>query len=635
MNKFNIIDTFSISNFIKEDVENRQNYEVKAALFLTYSLKPKVILALLRGLFYQDQNEEEKKNSREESLKLLDSIVKDLLEHEIEKKHSVKSETFSASLKDKFAVFYNNGSRSAEDKLSIADALAMKYSYAVDMGNSSFHPKVYIVKYGSIEGGRKSIYRIMIGSHNLSQSNAIEYGYCFDRESDEIGPDQDWDWLGSLLTGSNDSFCIMDQCGTIIDYSNLPVISEITTGHFSGDNKLPEIITDFTRIDPCKGNRIFSPFLSANKIRDLKADIYTTAFELKKKGFIPADCEDNETQEFWIFTPEEGTEESKYAMPHYKVYHLGERAYTGSLNYTQSAFTRNKEVLVELPEDAIKEFEDQVLGWYSKKRFIRDKNQDGAEKTDIYEGFRNWIRKNLSADSLKISLQKRDHEILLKLEFSKDFSSQDIWEEIRINKNEGEKAGFAIFICPENMTDKRQKIEGKVMEWTLDPREADRLRSSTLYFYLNDGDREYPPCCRIYQLSEGVEILSENEKKASLLDFMKMRHGDVGTAESDSGVINGHGFSIQQFRSVFSLYSLNDILATDPANRKNIIERMKLRVNILKEFLEGQDDTIFEKLGCLPADRLVWKKLVEQSRKVVELIQEQRPGNMDSGVQHE
>ena len=360
---FNIVDTFSLRKFRSEYKGKYTDYIVKDAVFLTYSIDTKIILALLHELFYEesgsknneereiDETDSDNKMSRDDAQLLLDRIVADIYENYLQ------NETDDINPKEHFAVFYNNGSRSVRDNYSIADALAMQFAYSVDVKNASFHPKAYIVSYGPREGAAK-VYRIMIGSHNLSNSNAIEYGYCLDTEVEE-NTSIDWKWLKNLLSNVD----ILSYSGNKLEEPcNLPVIKNII-GNSGQDQKnicnIPELITDFSEdFDHLDFNdenlEIYSPFLTASKIDSFKGKLYTTHMELEKRGYVQVgdnNDDDERVRRFHVFYPKEGTPASNYNIPHYKIYITGENAYVGSLNFTDSAFNRNKEVMIKLEKN--------------------------------------------------------------------------------------------------------------------------------------------------------------------------------------------------------------------------------------------------------------------------------------------
>lgn len=630
--KMNLIDTFSLSSF-QED-HNVKDYEVKAALFLTYSLKPRVILALMHELFYQECNDSEDENSsRDEAQALLDNIVKELLNREVENKQD--------TLKNKFAVYYNNGSRSTESKYSIADAVALQFAYPVDMGKASFHPKVYIAIYGPKDNGEnaecKTYCRIMIGSHNLSDSNALEYGYCFDRSIRKSGDNSlkksDWRWLDSLLRENNEkTFFIMDQIGKKLDFDSLPVAKEIMSYEYC-EEEFPEILTQFgEEFENKEISRIFSPFITGgmvNKQKDPK--IYTTAFELKKKGFELANEEEEGARSFFVFSPDESSDASKYSMPHYKLYHIGNEGYVGSLNYTESAFKRNKEVLVKISEKNIEEFEsainvnDPEKCWY-KEKYYKHSDLNKETESDLYENFRNWIRSFFSIGHIKLSATKKDDGIILSFGVESPENSiekETVWAAIKGGKGDDVPNDFNIYMCPENLDDQKSIFEindlNNKTEWTLEGDKADLLRSSTIYFYLELNGDHYPPYCRSYPLDDESKILNEKVNVALSVDWLLLASGEYSASETTGGDSGKCVLSTAGFKKCFSIESLDKILRASTKERDMKLKKLQRRINVLEGICKNEEyqEKVFEKLGCMPADIIVWGKMIEQSHTVL------------------
>ncbi|MBR4543470.1 MAG: hypothetical protein IKO53_04585 [Lachnospiraceae bacterium] len=635
MKRISIVDAFSLINFQKE--YNLKDYEVKASLFLTYSVKPRVILALIHELFYQEYTDtEDEETSMEKAEALLNNIVKDLLDRELGNKQD--------TLKDKFAVYYNNGSRSTESKYSIADAAALQFAYSVDMEKASFHPKVYIAIYGPKDAVEnrdcKTICRIMIGSHNLSDSHALEYGYCFDRPvrkaMDNAQRRGDWKWLESLLKKTNEkTFLITDQVGTKCFFDSLPVVKEIM-GYECCEGTFPEILTRFNEeFEVTDASRIFSPFVTQGRIKKINdVEIYTTAFELEKRGYEPASDGEEGARRFFVFSPDEKSEASKYSIPHYKIYHIGEAGYVGSLNYTESAFNRNKEVLVKISKEKIEDFESAINVNDSKKCWYKEKyykySDSGLEtEPDLYENFRNWIRSYFSIGHIKLFAIKNDDGIILSLdvESSKDMiSKKNVWNAINGIKGDDVPDDFNIYICPENLNNQKSIFEindlNKTIEWTLSDAESDLLRSSTIYFYLVANEEHYPPYCRSYPLLKGGEILNEKVNVAMGVDWFRMESGEHSASETTGGEKGKSTISTAGFKRCFSMESLDKILTVTKEERNKKIKRMQRRLSVLEGIRKNEkyQKKVFKMMGCMPADILIWEKMIEQSHIVLKSL---------------
>ena len=610
--EMNIVDQLSLKQLRNDykDEPGIENYEVQAAVFLTYSVDPKVILTLIHSLFFEKQETQlqEPRRTKEEAVELIGSILEEIYGEGPQ----------NMAIKDKFAVFYNNGSKPVEEKLSVADTVAMQFAYPVTVDRmGSFHPKVYIVKFGN---ETHSIYRFMVSSHNLTNSGCLEYGYCFDRECvSEAGNVENtgWEWLNNLLKAD-----VMDQTGNQIDTSTLPAIKLLQKGKPSF---MPEMLVHSfeNTISADQLKAIYSPFLSSKFLSSDTITIYTTHMELKKHGYEPCEKYEKDAKEFYIFSPEDSTEADNYSIPHYKVYLTKEDAYAGSLNYTESAFHRNKEILVKLSQKP-----DIPDSWYQKKYYHCISNLQ-IKRQDIRDAFKNLIRENCENGTL--FLQCNEKNIITQLSLAlKPESQQSGVEELAKQLNNAENS-YCIWVYPEYMPEKKQKLMQSI-HWKLKASDCVSLRSSTICYELveknsNGREKKVAAYVRSYPLQNGEDLLKQNIQREDIISFFNLKinpetvlAGAFQSFENRKDVI-----STERFRQTMKLYSLEELLASEPQRRDRMIKLMSQRLQLLNTLFSHQiddlneeeiEEEILDRIGCRARDRLIWLRLIKQANDV-------------------
>lgn len=625
LESINIVDRLSIRQF-RADYKEYSDYEVKAALFLTYSVDPKVILGLLQSLFFEREGEAvERKKTKEEVVAMIAEILKNIYGE------NPKDE----GLRGKFAVFYNNGNKPLEENISVADATAMKFAYPVTVGKASFHPKVYIVKYGPKEDGKgDNIYRFIIGSHNLSKSGNMEHAYSFDRKEVQLDENTSWDWLDSLLNDVS----ICDYKGEEVTLSDcksktssslecnypLQVLEEIKKCALN----LPEILVkDFGEIaemETLEESVIFSPFLSGHKLETCKASVFTTHFELTKRGFFQWDEADEEEKAkeenkknkrlFYVFSPQEGSAEADYAIPHYKIYVSSEGdSYTGSLNYTDSAFLLNKEVLVKLP------FALDISGmkkWYEARYYYR-KEREGDPKVKIEDYFKNLIRKKLLGAKLKLTEQNNTYTLKL------SFENAEV-EKIKgkLEEEYPERKNLAIIVRPEYIFI-RKKLS-KDLIWEIANVEKHGLRSSLICFELWEEDKLLTTYGRSFLLEEGVQILAETIEEEEIDAFLCNSFGNDISEQGKDGTGPGSR-TVGQIREQLKLFTLEELLRIEPKLRQKKIKVMEKKLTLLNYRMaklknKEEQDRFLTRIGCAAGDRLICRELINQANQICQQL---------------
>ena len=634
-NKFNIVDKLSLSSFYNDyPEENYKNYKVKAALFLTYSVEPKVVLALIHSLFFQNRDEVvQTAKTREQTLELLNQILKEIGDNE---------QNANSKIEDKFAVFYNNGSRPIEEKTSVADALAMRYAYPISVKGGSFHPKVYIVKYGPAEGGGEDIYRFIIGSHNLASSSALEYGYCFDRIASGQGTNGGLTWLDTLLLDSNNS--TMNYLGNKVSIDGLRVYKEITKAIIED---MPTILTNFTNFMNTveKADAIYSPFVTKGKIDAVKKaempKIYTTHMELTKRGYQLANLQENNGEKaenlytFYTFMPEKNSGVEEYYMPHYKIYAFEDKAYIGSLNFTESAFTNNKEVMVEISEEEAKKFQNTISKWYKENKYYYVGTSESVKK-NYAELFKNLVRKHLLNGLLGIDKDSLKFDIVLE-KLTNDAST---WWDVMVGNTDKNillsmPDDFNISIWPENYGEAKVMLwdsEGKTdkicskklhLEWKIPTNYSCKLVGSTMCFQLTAEGKTYAPCCFSYGANDKDEI-KNCVKLAESMSFLKLLGGGNSAAESAVGDAVPGSISVERMSSRFHIYTLEELLQAPQDARKRMCNTMKIKLerlqSVWEQTLPKDRNHMLKELGCRDSDMGIWKRTFEQAKNLEALF---------------
>lgn len=668
-----IIDKLSIRSFKeehKDDIEDIEDYEVKAALFLTYSIEPKVILAILDSLFLNTGFAEKRAAGQ-----MITDICQELMTDEdnaadIDKERNIK---------ERAAFLYQDGR--GVDNPSLYERIAMSYAYSVRMTGSkraSFHPKIYIVQYGSSNDVGRVIYRITVGSKNLSTSNSLEHGVCYELVGEkypdygkENGNGADcWSWLDNIINAKEieeNAINILSSYG--IRYNNesdmqlgriLKRIKAYKLIDYSGE-KHPEIITahfnDSIKLDNV--DSIFSPFITKKQVEAAvkhNIKIYTLRSELERRGYEIVTEAGTGDIPFYVFNGD--TDANIYSF-HCKLYECRDCIYTGSLNFTDSAYNRNKEVIARLQKDdsviaAIKRLKAMFFGQPLYYRYNKNKAEAIQKLQEILESIvdiywnSNYYELDIKASTLYLlhkkdidnnpedgsletdrkAYNKENYELTALLEKYKQYYIEIV--------PEGEKMLRKSFRLGQLADDKDKCFE---LEWEF--RNMLDIKGCGITFYLCD---EYGNVRASYMkhfefnnaLSEdirNIEKRNEVSDMSGILWFGTQSEGNTGEIEEASH--NSRYFS-GNIAEIFKIPALENILAAN--NRKHAIEICNTRNKLLYEIIKGADSIekqsdsdegikdrlqkdFYKKMGIQLSDIKKMKMIYQQNKKMLKKLE--------------
>lgn len=401
-----------------------KEYSVEAALFLTYSIDSKAVLATLLALFDIPSVENDKN---------LDMKMRWQKLMQFPNANGGNSENLKWQ-KDRVAYVCNDGyDKSIASSLYYYTEGFMSY-YKVPENESyhSFHPKLYVVKYK--EKGEETVYfRFIISSMNLVDSKNKELMCCFDlraykRESKQ--GDEDYAGIDIIQKLLDYHYEVNDEAKNYttkyVENSNLQtVLKELGMEKYCfHKSEMPKLLT-YPQLDRQykafvqNTREIYSPFLSKSFLSDIKDGpiIYTMESELLKNGYEKLNEGENTDDSvlFGVYTVEEEKEQPLYS--HFKAYIMEDNSvYIGSANYTVSAFGKNKELLVKVEiEDSemLKEFINNLKENYEPnyyKRITKAQNEDEqvseVAKSDLFRNLVVMLGRilRIKYDGTKVSL---------------------------------------------------------------------------------------------------------------------------------------------------------------------------------------------------------------------------------------
>lgn len=671
-----IIDKLSIKNFKethKADIADIKSYEVNAALFLTYSIEPKAILAILDSLFLDTSSTE--KTEKRSAGQIIGEICQGLMT-DAENAADIEKER---NIKDKIAFLYQDGR--GVDNPSLYERIAMSYAYSVRMTaqkRASFHPKIYIVQYAGSNDASRVIYRIIVGSKNLSISNSLEHAVCYELEGEKYpdyeskdGEESDcWSWLDNIINAEeieNKDIDILSQYG--VRYNNEPdtqldrILKRIKAYKlidYSGE-KHPEIITahfnDSIKLD--KGDSIFSPFITKKQVEAAikrNINIYTLRSELERRGYEIVTEAGTGDIPFYVFNGD--TDADIYSF-HCKLYECRDCIYTGSLNFTDSAYNRNKEVIARLEKDdsviaAIKRLKGMFFGQPLYYRYNKNKAEAIQKFQEILESIvdiywnSNYYELDIKASTLYLlhkkdtdnnqeggswetdgkAYNKENYELTALLEKYKQYYIEIV--------PEGEKMLRKSFRLGQLADDKDKCFE---LEWEF--RNMLDIKGCGITFYLCD---EYENVRASYMkhfefnnaLSEDIRNIEKRNEvidMSGILWFGTPSEGNTGEIEEASH--NSRYFS-GNIAEMFKIPALENILAAN--NRKHAIEICNKRNKLLYEIIKGADSIekqsdsdegikdrlqkdFYKKMGIQLSDIKKMKMIYQQNKKMLEKLE--------------
>lgn len=356
--------------YLLEKLQPEPGYETAGAIFLTYTIEERTVVSALLYLMNLVKNEDRYDPVRKRINTLLDFYRSGKLDA------------------DKICFVCNNG----YDKSQMADLYGFAHefmAYYCPEGEYSFHPKLYIIKYVNQEDENDVCFRIMIGSMNFVNSLNKEFMAVYDLKA---YTDQKEGYI--KLRGNNQKTNILEALLNIqddgkrsnnIDSRHLSkVIGNLGLDQYWFDPEdVPEIFV-FPNTD--KGlkkklknaSMVFSPFLTAMNLTNPEnpdQDIYTMEHELNRLGYNAVSENSSGAKGFFVYEVEGQDTSDKKMSSHFKAYVCDDGIYIGSLNYTDRAFYKNKEIIVRLPYDP--DLVEQLKQDYKQKFFVRKSEMQG------------------------------------------------------------------------------------------------------------------------------------------------------------------------------------------------------------------------------------------------------------------
>lgn len=360
--------------YLLDKLRPPKGYETTGALLCTYSIDAKALLSAL--LYMRDIPAKGMDSgtslSIAERLKILfDKGIEDM-----------------EWMEEHIVFVCNNGYDKSSASTMYQYTRRFTAYYTIPLGESdhSFHPKMYLVKFEKKDNtaeGADTLFRLIIGSMNLVNSHNKEFAACMELEAyrEQDVPETDRDKYVKLKGTKAD---ISDAIDRLLGYkrengrSDSPYIDNRNIGkvienlavdsYYFKKDELPEITafgeafpgTEFK--DMLKGaDHIFSPFLSDRFLRECpkKTNIYTMENELTKLGYercaekqIVEDDDKTDSRQFYVYEIEENQVNRKPSSSHFKAY-LSDKdqwVYVGSLNFSNRAFGKNRELVVKLQD---------------------------------------------------------------------------------------------------------------------------------------------------------------------------------------------------------------------------------------------------------------------------------------------
>lgn len=364
--------------YLLEKLQPEPGYETAGAIFLTYTIEQGTVESALLYLMNLVKNGDRYDPVRKRMNTLLDFYRSGKLDA------------------DKICFVCNNG----YDKSQMSDLYGFAHefiAYYCPEDEYSFHPKLYIIKYVNQKDKNDVYFRIMIGSMNFVDSSSKEFMAVYDLKA---YTDQKEGYI--KLRGNNQQANILEALLNIQDdgkHSNnidsrhlSKVIGNLGLDTYWLDlEDVPDIFV-FPNTDKglkkklMNASMVFSPFLTAKNLTNPKnpdQEIYTMEHELNRLGYDAVLENSSGAKRFFVYEVESQDTLDKKMSSHFKAYVCDDGIYIGSLNYTDRAFYKNKEIIVRLPYDP--DLVEQLKQDYKPKFFVRkSENQgDSDEASDL------------------------------------------------------------------------------------------------------------------------------------------------------------------------------------------------------------------------------------------------------------
>lgn len=514
MDNITILKNIKLESFGKKGDE----IEIEGALFLTYSIESRTILSSLISMFT-----EETKNSNETDNKIVyKSIIdrwKELIKNGMG--HAKETETDNITvykyLQEHIGFVCNDGNDKSVSSPVYDYSKGLVYYFSPDKG--SFHPKVFVIRF---RRNGKLYFRFMIGSMNFVNSKNKEMITVIDAEAYENIDVHNADnkvqcnILSELLNLDKDF-----NSGNILNMNNgnlKNVIKNLGLHEVYFDKAhLPQIITFPNELKELKNDLkeseiIVSPFLSKSFVGNINSNVslYTMESELKKLGYIEVEnkevTKEEDVKKFFVYCVKEGEK----AFSHIKLYLKNNKIYLGSLNYTESAFEYNKEILTGFTgEDTfIQEIKDYLKENYKEKTFVCKNNDKENTGTNNKEKFKNVVQGLVK--KMHMYFEEDNKKIITKID---EVDLKEILKEIPRDKFSNIQIKIAPFSFSnlEKVLMENYEIKGNELEWIINNRVyVDNY--FTFFVYLDN--------IRMVQVHYHLKIDEENEEfKATETEF--------------------------------------------------------------------------------------------------------------------
>lgn len=375
-----------------EELAPNIGYKLTKAIGCTYSLDLNTLISIPIAL---GQSLEMIVDSSKGKLQLLDGLIRTI---------------------DKIHIYCQRGKIVVpKESIKLYSLLEKSIYEVVPKENSSFHPKIWIVRYDSEKRGDSPIYKVIVLSRNLTGDRSYDISMVIDgKVSKRVNKDNEplcdyVKYLNSLNKFEGSKEFINDLKKVAFDLEG---------SVFNNINFIPIIEGDFQRElieDSCNNMLIISPFLSNDVLKRFyklsmknKPYLFSRKYELQK-----INSEVRELFQCYHIKDEvvegEGIiddigEDRKLQDIHSKIYikEDGRKTdiYLGSPNCSFRAFNKNIEFLVKLSTDIKK---------YNVQRAIDDLID---EKYSIFKRFEDSkIKIDEEVDKIEKILQKYINEI--------------------------------------------------------------------------------------------------------------------------------------------------------------------------------------------------------------------------------
>ncbi len=468
------MDDIYILQKLKPSDLNREDKEFRttAAVFLTYSIENKTVLTGLMSLFDIPETDTDDKG---ETIKL---EIKERWERLFE----FESRQWQ---QERIGFICNDGyDKSIGSPISYyTEGFIAYHKIPEEERYYSFHPKLYVIRYDANEVDPKkkeTVFRFLIGSMNFVNSRNKEFMTCFDlRAYDKQEPEREFvkiDWLKKLIgysVNTDGSICqesigynndsIGNKNGKVHGCNIVSVLNNLNLERYWFEKeKVPEVIiypdNSSQRVYE-KCTDIFSPFLSDSltKNDNMHPQIYTTWAELKKHGYEKAEQKGEDTEKFFVYEVDNNSK-GKKLNSHFKVYINSSShnpvVYAGSPNFTDSAFHRNKEILVRVPieTEKIGKYLDEIKADYVEY-YVKKTKEAKENKADLFKK----LAVNLGR-ILRVNYKNQTVGLTVSGGGKGRINLFEEWEKIKNSMEPGRNTEYSIDISPFYYSSKRKSI---------------------------------------------------------------------------------------------------------------------------------------------------------------------------------